>query len=78
AIGRSAAEAEGGAVPAEVKRLIATPTGWQAAFALNGIALGILWVMAIKPGLTHSIVVVVGLGLLGALAGYLVARPRSR
>ncbi|MDQ3766299.1 MAG: DUF2269 domain-containing protein [Actinomycetota bacterium] len=78
AIGRSAAGAEGGAVPSEVKRLIAAPAGWQAAFALNGIALGILWVMAIKPGLTHSIVVVVALAFLGAVMGYLITRPRGR
>ncbi|MDQ3752244.1 MAG: DUF2269 domain-containing protein, partial [Actinomycetota bacterium] len=77
AIARSVAGAEGVEVPSEVKRLIATPAGWQAAFALNGIALGILWVMAIKPGLIHSIVVVLGLGFLGAMAGYLVTRPRS-
>jgi uncharacterized membrane protein len=77
AIGRSAAAVEGGAVPSEVKRLIATPSGWAAAFALNGIALGILWVMAIKPGLAHSLVVVLGLGILGAIIGYLVSRPRG-
>ena len=78
AIGRSAADAETGAVPSEVKRLIATPAVWAAAFALNGIALGILWVMAIKPGLTHSIVAVLGLAILGAVIGYLVSSPRSR
>ncbi|CAN5353656.1 hypothetical protein BH20ACT22_BH20ACT22_15130 [soil metagenome] len=78
AIGRSAADAETGAVPSAVKRLIATPAVWAAAFALNGIALGILWVMAIKPGLTHSIVAVLGLAILGAVIGYLVSSPRSR
>ena len=78
AIGKSAAGAEEGPVSSEVKRLIAAPAGWQAAFALNGMALGILWLMTTKPGATHSILVVLGLAFLGAMAGYLVTRPRGR
>lgn len=77
AIGRTAADAETGAVPAEIRQLVTAPAGWQAAFALNGIALGILWLMAIKPGLIHSLVVVVGMGLLGAVVGYVVASRRN-
>ncbi len=38
-----------------MKQLIAAPAGWQAAFALNGIAIAILWLMTIKPGLIWSL-----------------------
>lgn len=77
-IGKAAAHAEGGAIPPEVTQLIAVPAGWQAAFALNGIAIAILWLMAIKPGLIGSLAVVLGLAALGAVLGRLASRPRSR
>jgi hypothetical protein len=71
----AAAEAAGdGAVPPELVTLIADPVMWTALSALNGAAIGIVWLMATKPGWTGSVSVVLGLGLIGALVGSGIAR----
>lgn len=50
------------------------PGLWAATTALNGMAIGVLWLMVNKPGWGESLIVVVLLGLLGAGAGARLAR----
>lgn len=63
-----------GSASPDVARSVTNPALWIAATSLNAIALGVLWLMAIKPGWTHSIVVVVVLGVMGGVVGSALAR----
>jgi hypothetical protein len=61
------------------------PAPWVAAAALNGMAIGLLWLMVSKPGWTQSLEVVTALGLAGAIVGSAAVRrgtgtldPRAR
>jgi hypothetical protein len=72
AIGRTITES--GTASPDVARTVSNPALWIAATALNGIALGVLWLMAIKPGWTHSIVAVVVGGAIGGAVGSALAR----
>jgi hypothetical protein len=72
AIGRAAQAA--GAVTPEVRRLAARRLTWIVAYALNAMAMGMLWLMVSKPGWTGSVAIVAALAVVGALAGTIVAR----
>jgi hypothetical protein len=75
----AAAEAAGGgSTPPELRRLIDDPVTWLAISANNGAALGILWLMAAKPGWAWSITVVTGLALIGGLVGSAVLRRNGQ
>lgn len=63
-----------GPVAPELARIISRPAPWVAAAALNGMAIGLLWLMVNKPGWTQSISVVIALGLLGAIVGSAAVR----
>lgn len=78
AIAHAAETAGGGSVPAGLAQRIADPGLWAAVFVSNGIALGMLWLMATKPSWVVAIAVPGGSALLGAVIGYAVARPRLR
>jgi hypothetical protein len=67
AMGR--ALAGGDARSSDVAGLVANSATWIAAAALAGMALGVLWLMSVKPGWVQSIAVVVLLGVVGALVG---------
>lgn len=77
AMGR-AASSSAGSVSAELGRIVRRPTLWVTAAALNGMALGVLWLMVNKPGWTQSIAVVAALGLVGGIARFAALRPRTR
>lgn len=62
-----------GSTSLDVARTVTDPALWIAATALNAIAHGVLWLMAIKPGWIHSIVVVVVLGAIGGVVGSTLA-----
>jgi hypothetical protein len=46
----------------------------MAATALNGMGIGVVWLMTIKPGWTQSILVVTILTVLGGLIGAVMVR----
>jgi hypothetical protein len=73
-IGRSVVEAGDGALPAPVRGATRDLALWGVLSAQNGAAIGLLWLMATKPGWTASILIVVGLSLLGAAIGTMAAR----
>jgi hypothetical protein len=77
AIESAAPAGSSGPVPTDVARLVARPGVWACLFALNGTAIGILWLMTNKPGWAGSIagvaVVTAVLGALGATA----AKPKG-
>ncbi|MGH7564324.1 MAG: DUF2269 family protein [Gemmatimonadota bacterium] len=74
----SAATAEsGGTVSEDLSRRIAEPLTWTMMAALNGLALGIVWVMSTKPGWAGSIIAVALATVLGAALGSISVR-RSR
>lgn len=59
----------GGELTPEMMGRVRAPRLWIAATALNGLAMGVLWLMVVKPGLVHSLAVVLALGLIGAVGG---------
>jgi hypothetical protein len=72
AIGRAATSS--GSVSPELAGIVARPTPWVAAAALNGMAIGLLWLMVTKPGWTQSIAVVTALGVAGGIIGFTAVR----
>jgi hypothetical protein len=77
-LGAAAAGAGDGPPPAPLRRLAADPATWVSSFALNGMAVGVLWLMATKPGWGGSVGVVTALTVAGALLGTAVVRaPRT-
>lgn len=75
----AAAKASGhGPVPADVARLITRPGAWAWMYALNGIAIGILWLMTNKPGWAASLAVVVVVAAAAGGGGGMAARRKGR
>jgi hypothetical protein len=74
AIRAAANRADDNSAPPELADRIADPALWAWLWALNGLALGIVWLMTVKPGWAGSIGVTVGLSLVGAAIG----RARAR
>jgi hypothetical protein len=72
AMGQAAGSA-GGLTP-QLREQVTSPPLWIAATTLNGLALGVLWIMVDKPGWAQSIGVVVALGVVGAVAGVVMTR----
>ena len=78
AVGRTAAAAQDGPVPRNLAELIAAPALWVAVVAPDVATLGILWIMAVKPGWTGSVAAFAGPAMLGALAGYILSTHRRK
>ncbi len=78
AIGRAAADAGTGPISAEIDRLIRAPRTWISLSALNGAALGVLWIMPNKPGWASSIAIVAAAAAAGGAFGAYAARRRTR
>jgi hypothetical protein len=74
-IGRAAGTAE--QISPDLAREVARPATWAAATALNGMALGVLWLMSVKPGWTQSVLVVAALTIVGGVIGLALARRRT-
>jgi hypothetical protein len=76
---RDAAPADERSISAELERAIANRAPWLVTAALAGGALGIVWVMTIKPGWVGSIAAVTIATVLGAFVESIAARNgRSR
>jgi hypothetical protein len=76
-LGRMAAERSGPIADGD-GALFRSPGFWSAVFALNGGALGVVWLMTNKPDWTVSIAVPVALTIFGALVGPSVAGGRAK
>ena len=76
AIGRAVSSA--GAVTPDIAETVARPTPWLPAAALNGMAIGVLWLMVNKPGWTQSILVVFFSGIVGTVVGTVALRRDAR
>jgi hypothetical protein len=76
ALAASIGDGEGPVTP-EVRASVRQPRLWSTMSGLNAVALGVVWLMATKPGWLQSIAVVVILGIIGALIGGRIARPSS-
>jgi hypothetical protein len=63
-----------GLVPAELSRTILSPRPWATMFALNIVALGVLFEMTLKLGWVGAVALVVGAAILGAVIGGTVLR----
>lgn len=72
-IGRLAAE-HPGPLPPAARVEVARPDLWGAISAMNGGAVGIVWLMTTKPGWMVAITVPVVLSLVGGIVGVAVAR----
>src|SRR5687767_224953 len=66
-------EAEGSHAD-EIPRLVRRPALHAANTGLNGMVVGLIWVMVSKPDFAGSISTVAGLGVVGAVLGSLSAR----
>lgn len=75
-MGEAASRETGAALSPELRRLIADPAIWISLFALNGMAIGIVWLMTTKPDWAEAIIVPSGLTLVGVFAGWAVI-PRT-
>lgn len=71
-IGRAAGQAA--QLDGDLRGMVNRPALWVAATALNGMAMGVLWLMVNKPGWGQSLAVVISLGLVGAAAGAVMTR----
>ncbi len=74
----AAAAATTGSISGELAFQIANPSLWRTAGALNGLALGVVFVMTVKPGWTGSIVVAVIAAGIGSVIGAVTTRRRRR
>jgi len=78
-LGRAAAEADAAALPASVAALLVARGTWVSAFASNGLAVGVLWLMTTKPGWLGSVLaLVVSAGAGAALGARVAARAASQ
>jgi Predicted integral membrane protein (DUF2269) len=86
ALRRAAATSEG-ELGDRGRASITDPTLWSSIFAMNGLALAMVWLMVMKPGWTGAVLIPVVLAAIGWLAGARVthgvrtpdhARPRER
>ena len=74
AIGKGAVTAS--SITPELAAGIARPATWIAAGAVSGLAMAMLWLMVNKPGWGQSVVVALGLFVVGAVAGSATARKK--
>lgn len=75
AMGKAAGSAT--SVSGDLARVVAKPAPWVALGALNGLVIGVVWLMVDKPGWGESVGVVVLLAVLGAGAAVVAARRPS-
>jgi uncharacterized membrane protein SirB2 len=66
-----------GAMSEDGRAQVTAPALWSTIFAMNGGALGIVWLMSTKPGWAGSIGIPIALMVVGALMGVGVKRPRT-
>lgn len=76
-MGTTAATAPDGPLSPELQAVIQDRAVWTSLFTMNGFGVGVLWLMTTKPGWTESIVVILALGLIGAILGSAAARPAA-
>lgn len=69
-----AVQSQDGPVTPEMARTIAARGPWAAMSALTGAALGLVWLMTIKPGWTGSLVALLLPAVVGAVLGRIAAR----
>ncbi len=63
-----------GPLTSEQKDRICRPGPWVTSGALNGVAIGLLWIMVSKPGPVHTLVAVALPALLGAVVASIEVR----
>lgn len=81
AIGRALAQESGGAdgpLAPELNRLTHNPALWVATQLAGGLALGVVFMMTVKPDLVGSLLTLAVTLALGGAAGVATANPRRR
>ena len=73
-LARAAGDQGEGPVSGQLQTEVRRSPAWVALSTLNGAALGVVWLMATKPGWIVSVSVVVGLAVIGGVAGLVAAR----
>jgi small-conductance mechanosensitive channel len=76
-MGKMAAAAPDGPLSPELRAAIEDRALWTSSFVLTGFGVGVLWLMTNKPGWTESILVVLGVGLIGAVLGSAATRRKT-
>src|SRR5262245_58348870 len=72
------AAAGSGPVSVDLARIARRPAPWIAAAALNGMALGVVWIMVRKSGWAESIAVILAFAVIGTLAGIAMTGRTAR
>jgi hypothetical protein len=75
---RTAVGESDGPVPIELSRLIGDPKPWTIMMAMNGTAVGVVWIMTTKPGWIGAVGVVAVATALGAIVGSAMVRRGLR
>lgn len=63
-----------GPVTSEQSKLLRSPAPWVLTGILNGLAVGLLWIMVNKPGLTHTFIALALTTFLGAVMAMTAVR----
>ena len=66
-----------GEVADDDQEILRAPAIWAPVFAMNGAAMGVVWLMTTKPGWAVAIAVPLVLTLAGAVAGMNVSRAKK-
>jgi hypothetical protein len=74
----AAAEATRGSISGELALQIANPSLWRTVGALNGLAMGVVFIMTVKPGWLVSLSVVLIAAAIGVLGGAASTRRAQR
>ena len=72
----AAADARG-SIPGELAQRIANPALWRTISALNGLAMGVVFVMTVKPGWVGSLAAVLVAATIGGAISSALARRNS-
>ena len=76
AMNAAAADARG-SIPGELAQRIANPALWRTISALNGLAMGVVFVMTVKPGWIGSLAAVLVAATIGGAISSALARRNS-
>jgi len=68
---------DGAIAPRDKPAAVASPV-WACGAVVNGITIGVAWLMVMKPGWVYSIVLPLALGAIGGLVSFMLARAARK
>lgn len=77
ALHKASLVAPDGSIPPELERQGRDPLLWSSVLGMNGLAVGVIYLMVLKPGLVEALAVLAVSTLLGVGVAWWVWRPRA-